>query len=73
MAGNILVDRLIIYQNIQKIINIGTQIHKLLLSQGIEYIRKWNHTKYNTYQSMVEKPYSKLFREDMDQIVIVQK
>ena len=62
-----------ILKHILEILDIETKGHNLLLVQLIYSLSKLIHTKYNIYQSRVEKTHSKLFMVCIDQIFIFQK
>ena len=60
-------------QNVLTIIDIETNINKLLIFQGIDSVIKMIHTKYNIYRSLLEKSNSKFFMVEIDQIFIFQQ
>ena len=64
------VTRLGILQNVQKIPEIGKEGQKLLIYHGISSLRKLHNTTDEVYQSLVDKEHSKLFTADKDQIFI---
>ena len=61
-----------VLQYVLTILEICTNVHNLFLSRVIYYISKLIHTKYNMYRSLVDKPNSKLFMVDIDQIFIFE-
>ena len=60
-------------QNVLTIIDIETNINKLLIFQGIDSVIKMINTKYNIYRSLLEKSNSKFFMVEIDQIFIFQQ
>ena len=49
-------NRLKILQHVLKILEIETEIHKILISEEVKSVNSLIHTKHETYQLPVDKP-----------------
>ena len=62
------VTRLEILQNVLITLEIGKKGQKILIDHGINSVRNLLNDKYDTYQYILEKEYSKLFAVNRDQV-----
>ena len=65
--------KLKILQHVLAILDIDKKGNTLFLSQVTDYVIKLINTKYNIYWTLLDKPQSKLFMVDIDQIFIFQQ
>ena len=56
-----------------KTIDNDTKGHQIFINKGIDSVGNPIHTKYDIYQSQVEKPHPKFFMDNIDQIFFFQQ
>ena len=58
-----------IFKHVLTILEVDKEVQHILISKGLGSVRKVIHNKYETYQSLVDKVWSKISVTYMDQSV----
>ena len=62
-----------VLQNVLTVMDIETEVKKLLIYQCIDYASKLIHNRYNIYTSLLDNPHSKFLMVDINKILIYQQ